>query len=158
MDKTINNTVKNHFRQHVPSFVDGVERFGFDFTTTEELLGNEWIKGWSKPFKPKKLISIDFTTGETTESETKNTSGDFCRYSISDNHLMAEFDDGFHWWVLGTIEKPELIDLPKWAGWKHRAILDGEEVVLTDEVGSSCGDVLTLRDGRKARNIRYGNG
>ena len=156
-DLPINNLVKNRFQQRIPSFVDGFERFSFDFATTEELLANDWIKSWSEPFKPQKLTTLTVATGEWTESETKNTSGDFCRYSILDNCLMAEFDDGFHWWVLGYIEKPELVDLPKWSGWKYRAILDGQEVVLTNEVISSCGDVLTLRDGRKAKNIRYDN-
>ena len=68
---------------------------------------------------------------------------------------MVIHDDGFHWWVVGYIENPADIDLPKWDGWKHKAKMpDGSIKTLTDEVISSCGDILTLRDGTKAKNIR----
>lgn len=50
-------------------------------------------------------------------------------------------------------------DLPQWDGGKYRAELpDGRVVELSGGAGgdvvSSCGEVLTLRDGSKARYIR----
>lgn len=119
----------NRFIQHIPGFVDGCDPLRYDFSTTQELLDKPLFK-------------------RATENPK------FSHFAMSDNCIMEITDDGFHWWVLGTIEKPELVDLPTWAGWKHRAIMDGEEVVLTNEVVSSCGDVLTLRDGRKAQALK----
>lgn len=43
----------------------------------------------------------------------------FYRFSISENTLMAEYDRGYEWWVIGYIKDPSQIDLPKWEP-KHR--------------------------------------
>lgn len=43
----------------------------------------------------------------------------------------------------------------KWDGGKYKAEMpDGTIKTLTDEVYSSCGDKLTLRDGTEAKRIR----
>jgi hypothetical protein len=78
----------------------------------------------------------------------------FFRFSITeDNALMAEYSDGFRWWVVGRIDDPSNLGLPWWKA-KYHALLNGQEVILVDEVISSCGDELTLRDGRKAKWLR----
>jgi hypothetical protein len=78
----------------------------------------------------------------------------FSHFAMSDNCLMVIHDDGFHWWVVGYVEKPERVDLPKWEGGKYRAQMsDGTIKILTNEVVSSCGYTLTLADGTKAINI-----
>lgn len=127
------DTINNRFIQHIPSFVEGCEPKIYEFNKLEELLCQPLFKHASE--QPK-----------------------FSHFAMSDNHIMEISDEGFHWWVLGRIEKPEMVDLPQWTGWKYRALLDGKEVVLSGEVVSSCGDELTLRDGRKAKNLGYGNG
>jgi len=120
----------NTIRQYRPAFFEGFENETVEFSTDEE------------------LINIPFV---------KNFSNDkFSHYAVSDNHLMAIYDDGFEWWVIGTIQCPASVKLPKWNGGKYCALLEGKEVVLSKEVVSSCGDVLTLRDGRKAKNLRRG--
>lgn len=59
------------------------------FETVDELLSMDWI------------------------ARRKNyQDGDFYRFSISENRLMAEYAEGKKWWVVGFLEKP--IDLPKW--------------------------------------------
>ncbi len=122
----------NKFTQHIPSFVDHRGEIpNGAFETTDDLLRLEIVKRYGK--------------GE-----------DFSHFALSGNHLMQISDSGFKHWVVGYIEKPNEVDLPKWEGWKFRAILpNGEKVVLDKEVISSCGDVLTLRDGTTAKNLRY---
>lgn len=74
--------------QHFPSYCDGFEPEQAEFNSTEELLNIEWVKSFS---------------------EHK----DFYRYSVSDgNHLMAEYEQGYKWWVIGRLSPTT--DLPKW--------------------------------------------
>ena len=119
------------FRQHIPAFVDidGPPPVA-EFSTTDELLALEIVHRYGK-------------------------GPGFSHFAMSDNHLMEISDEGFEWWVVGSVSDPSAVDLPKWGGGKFRAELpDGSRVVLGSEVVSSCGDVLTLRDGTKARNLR----
>ena len=119
----------NKFTQHIPNFVDGATPEIFEFETTEQLLNSEVVKRYK--------------------------GDDFSNFAMSDSHLMVISDNGFNWWVVGRIQDPSRVDLPLWDGGKYRAKLEsGEEVVLSNEVVSSCGDVLTLRDGTKAKNLR----
>ena len=120
----------NEFRQHIPNFVDIKAPLLDKFETTEDLLNLEIVQRYGKR-------------------------KDFSHFAISDNCLMEISDEGFHWWVVGYIKKPNEVDLPKWDGGKYRAELpNGKKVILTsNEVYSSCGDELTLRDGTKAKNI-----
>jgi len=117
----------NSFRQHIPRFVDVGKSEDIPFETTEDLLELEIVKRYND--KPG------------------------TKYVMSDELLMTVQDDGFCYWVVGSIKNPNEIKLPQWEGWKFRAILDNKEVILSNEVISSCGDVLTLRDGRTAKQI-----
>ena len=120
----------NSFRQHIPAFVEVDHPPAIPFETTADLLA---------------LPVVQRYKGST-----------FSRFAMSDKCLMVIEDDGFQWWVVGFIADPSAIDLPKWDGWKHLARLpDGREVVLTNEVVSSCGGQLTLRDGTVATDVRY---
>ena len=126
----IEDIIMNKFMQHIPSFVDidGDPPSG-EFETTEELLALEVVRRYGR-------------------------SDDFSHFAISDHCLMEISDNGFKYWVVGYIKTPGLVDLPKWGGWKFRAELSsGEKVILSKEVVSSCGDILTLKDGTKARNL-----
>jgi len=119
----------NRFKQHMPSFVDiGESPEWIEFDTIEDLLGLEIVQRYGK-------------------------CKDFSHFALNENHLLEISDEGFYWWVVGYIENPSAVDLPQWKG-KYRAELpDGSKVILTDEVISSCGDILTLRDGTKAKNL-----
>ena len=119
----------NTFTQHVPAFVDIDRPSPIQFETTEDLLSLEIV-------------------GRYKEN---------CYWFVMDgNTLMMVKDDGFYWWVVGFIEKSELIKLPKWEGPKYKALLDNKEVILTrKEVHSSRLDTLTLRDGRTAKDLKY---
>jgi len=124
--------IMNRLTQHIPNFVEtrGEQPPTGEFETTEELLSLEVVQRYKHD--------------------------DFSHFAMSDNHLMVISDDGFKHWVVGYVKNPESVDLPKWAGWKFRAELpNGEKVILSSEVVSSCGDVLTLRDGTKATNLDY---
>ena len=66
-------------RQHIPNFVDGFKPKTMKFDDAEELKDIEFVKRWS---------------------ENK----DFFKYSLSDNYLMAEINEGTGWYVIGRIE------------------------------------------------------
>lgn len=38
---------------------------------------------------------------------------DFHQFFLVDDLLMAETNDGLNWWIVGRIDAPEKIDLPK---------------------------------------------
>jgi hypothetical protein len=75
-------------------------------------------------------------------------------FVMSGEHLMVLYKDGFEWWVVGKVGKPEEVDLPKWEGPKIRVVRqDGTEFVTTN-VQSICGDQITLRDGQVVTRIK----
>jgi hypothetical protein len=120
----------NHFTQHIPAFVEVDLPAPVPFETTEDLLALEVVRRYGKR-------------------------KDFSHFAMSDNCLMEISDGGYHWWVVGYIEKPDEVNLPKWSGGKYRAKLpNGEITTLSDEVISSCRDMLTLTDGSKAYWLR----
>ena len=118
----------NKFIKHVPGFVEGDNCLSIMFKTKEDLLSDSVFK---------RCIN-------------RNQSSHF---EISGNVLIEVSNNGFHWVAVGYIENPEDIDLPKFEGGKFLAEMDdGVEVVLTKaEVAYACGDILTLRDGTKAK-------
>ena len=75
--------------QHRPAFFEGFENEVIEVNTKEELLNIKFIKNFS---------------------EQPN----FYRYSITDNCLMAEFENGKKWWVVAHLEDFDSLDLPKW--------------------------------------------
>lgn len=73
--------------QYKPAFFEGFENKVVEFTTNEELFNIDFVKRFSE--NPK-----------------------FYRYSVSDNKLMCELDEGKDWYVIGFIEGD--VDLPVW--------------------------------------------
>lgn len=117
----------NKFTQHIPTFCEDFEPIVIEFDDIQELLQNPLFnRHRNKP--------------------------DFNYFAMDREYLMAISDDEFRWFPMGRIEKPEEIDLPKWAGSKYRATLDGEDVVLTSkEVAWVSVGWIKLRDGRIAK-------
>lgn len=72
--------------QYVPASVDGIEIGSFE--TTEELLALPFVR------RCRELVG-------------------FHRFSVMDDLLMAEANDGLDWLVVGKIDEPEKVDLPK---------------------------------------------
>ena len=79
----------NRIKQYRPAFFTGYENETVEFTSTEELLEIGFVKNFSR-------------------------NDNFYRYSLSDNALMAEYEDGRKWWVVGYIGYPSKVSLPKW--------------------------------------------
>jgi hypothetical protein len=119
------------FKQYIPNFMNSAcPPLVVEFQTTAELLALDAVQCYG---------------------QVKN----FSHYVMSGNLLMSVNEEGFKWWVIGSVSDPSVIDLPIWNGWKFRAELpDGSHVTLEKEVVSSCGDVLTLHDGTIAKNLR----
>jgi len=86
----------NKIKQYRPNLVTTTEDNQMvEFETTQELLNIDFVKKFSNR-------------------------NNFYRYSLDiDNYfnqysLMAEYNDGRDWWVVGFIDNPQDIDLPKW--------------------------------------------
>lgn len=84
----------NQIRQHIPGFVDGIEPAEATFSTLDELLSVPFVARFREIVDPGKP---------------------FHRFSYSEdgNLLMAEYDEGRSWWVVGYLR--EAVDgLPNW--------------------------------------------
>ena len=120
----------NELQQHLPTFVDCARPGPVVFNNTEDLLNLDIVKRYG-------------------------SSDDFSHFALNGNVLMEICDEGFYWRVVGYVKKPEDVNLPKWDGGKYRAKMpSGEKVVLCNKVVMLCGNVLTLKDGTKAENLR----
>lgn len=91
---------KNSIRQYRP---DGFENETLGFSTDEELINIPFVKNFNKD--------------------------NFFCYAMSDNHLMAIYDNGFRWRVIGIIANPSLVyfermpypvKIQKWDGGKYK--------------------------------------
>lgn len=82
-------------RQYRPNFVTGYDNADVEFNTLEELLNIDFVK--------------NFSAHDT-----------FLRYSISkddykdEDTLMAEYEGGYEWYVVGFIATDKELDLPIW--------------------------------------------
>jgi hypothetical protein len=78
----------NKITQYRPGCFEGFDTKINDFETLEELLNIPWVKRWS-------------------EDES------FHCLAKGGEKLMAVLENGKKWWVVGMIENPDDIDLPK---------------------------------------------
>jgi hypothetical protein len=77
-------------RQHIPAFFQA-EGHVSDAETTADVLTLPWVKSWENNFNGTQ----------------------FHRWSqVDGNTLMAEYDQGRHWWVVAFVDG--VLDLPKW--------------------------------------------
>lgn len=89
------------FREYIPGYCDGVTPRRVGAVGQAELLATPWIAS---------RISGDLVArnGEIRHKP-------FHRFSLDDDTLIAEYDDGHSWTVLGYIEHGrEHVNLPKW--------------------------------------------
>lgn len=76
------------FKEHIPPYVSGYEPEQIKYESTEDLLKNKIFDHW-------------------------RNQKDFYRFSLSnEGYLMAELDNGRHWWVTGIVSG--ICDLPNW--------------------------------------------
>lgn len=75
-------------RQYRPAFFEGFKNETVEFSTTEDLLNVLFVKNFC---------------GQ-----------EFSGFAISDEHLMATYENGKEWWIVGTLSDPKLVTLPKW--------------------------------------------
>jgi proteasome lid subunit RPN8/RPN11 len=79
----------NHIKQHLPKYVDGIDKAESDFNTTEDLLELDWVKRY------------------------KDSDPTFYMWGISKELLMATYNVGKSWRTVGYISRPELVQLPR---------------------------------------------
>ncbi len=82
-------------KQHRPNYFDPLVfvNLTVDFESTEELLNIPFVLNFS--------TASNFSHYAISEDGTKST-------------LMAVYDDGYEWWVIGFIDDISKVDLPKW--------------------------------------------
>lgn len=85
-EKNMKNKIK--ITQHIPNYCSGCEGKIAEFSNPEEFKKIEWLKHWY---------------------EEEN----FYRFSVSENRLMVELNEGYDWWVIGYMDKSAEW-LPKW--------------------------------------------
>src|SRR5690242_5571373 len=89
--------------QHVPAFVnDGEGGHRSEVSNSAELLALPWVKSWERS-------SVSIAAGAT-----EPTIRPFYRWSRSADCLVAEYDNGHHWWVVAFTDPNILSDLPQW--------------------------------------------
>jgi len=124
----------NRFHRHIPNFCDdrGMDRTPFEFETKEQLFASEHVVGFSKSMPGRQFVG----------------------FRMDGRTLIAVYEDGFHWWVVGHVEQP-MHDVPEWEGWKFRVMTKDRKVSVMgrDQVVASQGDVLTLANGEKALKV-----
>lgn len=80
------------FRQHIPcclDYKDAIKIPIYSFETLEEMMALEVVQRYR-------------------ESE------DYGGFEISGNYLMMVSEDRYHWWVVGTIDITDGLELPIW--------------------------------------------
>ena len=114
----------NWFVQHIPNYVDVDPPQKILFDTTKELLNIEVVKRYGQL-------------------------PDFSHFAIHGSYLMEISNNGFHWIVVGRLGNPTTVDLLQWDGGKYKVQLNDGTIVdlIGKDVRSSCGDLVTLRDG-----------
>jgi hypothetical protein len=82
---------------------------------------------------------------------------DFSHFALNDHLLMVVLYKGFQWFVVGVVQKPKEVDLPKWDGGKYYARLqDGQTKILVGDEVKECSELgLTLSDGTSAQNVTH---
>ena len=87
------NSKNMKIKQHIPNYCSGIESQIDEFSNLKELKNIKWVN---------------------PRHEDEN----FYRFSISEKFLMAEYNEGYDWYVVGYLDEP--IDwLPKWEA-KHK--------------------------------------
>jgi hypothetical protein len=92
-----------HYRQHRPAFFEGFENLEGDVANLEELLKLDFVANFTE------LPDFHrFSIG--TEIDSPEHHGILCT-------LMAEYKEGYGWWVVAYLwpqDRDELEGLPKW--------------------------------------------
>lgn len=103
--------------QYFPNYISGFKPQSFLFNTAAEILDIPFVKLWSKDLHKSKNVP----TGEKWQGipvsqcvELLEIAHKFHRFSLSENRLMAEYDEGKVWYVIGIVDNVEGLDLPKW--------------------------------------------
>ena len=87
-------------RQRIPNYVSGVDPETVEFQTLDDLLDIPFVKIWKE-------------NGLCRDNN-------FYQYSVSEEHwgtvLMAEYNSGIKWWVVGTMKgiTGKELGLPEW--------------------------------------------
>jgi hypothetical protein len=92
-------------RQHIPGFVDTHPPYSTEVDSLAALLAIPWIASWAHD----DLVAKD---GHVSVRP-------FYRWSVADRGtsrqtLMAEFENGDHFWVVAFLDSDQPIDLPDW--------------------------------------------
>lgn len=125
-------TMINRFRPHYPRSVDAPSQITeIDFNTIDD------------------LVQFDFVKSFTEDTH-------FDCFRKSDDLLMAIYNDGYKWLVVGYIEAPNLLELPEWDHGKYniKNLVGIPTTVSGKDVAVTSGGVLWLKNGKIRERYR----
>jgi hypothetical protein len=89
--------------QYRPAFVTGFENDVREFNSLKELFGIEWVENFS------------LSGGIKDTSFYRYSYDHYSDYKDKEYTLMAEYNDGYEWWVIGFVNDNQIIkELPIW--------------------------------------------
>jgi len=125
--------MQNKFTQYIPNYYSGYdeERIIFDFDDTDELLNNPFFK---------KMEQYPL----------------FSHFALSEESIMMICNEGHYWRVVGSVQRPELIDIPQWENNKEfqQPKFEQPEYSYPMVIGDMVFKIYPKEDGRV--NIKYG--
>lgn len=89
-----------NFKQHVPNFCSGFEPLYYEFKDEHDMITSDFCKRYtSDPNFHRFSQALPKDSEEYTDQRIK---------------LMAEFNEGLNWWVLGFIDAGTVVQIPVW--------------------------------------------
>ena len=87
--------------QHIPGFVTGIEAIEAEVNSTDELLALPWIRRWTTLYDKDLALS--------PAKKFKQFSTSFAAHrNVFPYYLSAEYEDGSHYVIGFTDERPQL--------------------------------------------------
>jgi hypothetical protein len=89
-------------KRHRPAYFSGFDDEKSEFNSLTELFNIEWVDNFRK--LPNNRVNTNFHRYSVSKSVSSNG-----------YVLIAEYDNGFEWWVIGFTDDDKIInELPEW--------------------------------------------
>lgn len=134
MKQTIGKNTMNEFKPYIPRYIDirDVPERIFLFEDVQQLLKSDLFQNFTKEEH-------------------------FSHFCMSEYYLMAIYNEGFKWRVVGTIKDSTNIDLPKWDGGRYMSIdsTNHYEELDKNQIKYTCGNQAVMIDGSYRKLVQY---
>lgn len=132
----------NTFIPHNPGYMDDLQSDmnsnNINFETTDDLLSIPFVYRFcASNFGPP------------------NNMWKFSHYAIRDELLIAVYNDGYLWFVVGSIDDPSTVELPQWTGGKYCGKDDTGFIheISGNDIRCIKSDWIHMKDDTVLRNV-----